>query len=80
MFLKLVMGREGGESESLPRTEEKRSSHEQNQAIHLEHTSEENLRAKKVMAEELITMGLSEEAIERILHMGIGPKGGNRRA
>jgi len=47
--------------------------------LEIEITSVKNLNAKKVMAQELEAMGLSKEAIEDLLHMGIKAKGARRK-
>ena len=44
-------------------------SHEGDRLAHLDHKAEKNLMAKKVMASELASMGLSQEAIDRLLHL-----------
>ena len=52
---------------------------EQNRMPEMEITSLKNLSAKKAMAQELEAMGLSNEAIERLLHMRIKAKGARRK-
>ncbi|HED00473.1 MAG TPA: hypothetical protein ENN18_08825 [Proteobacteria bacterium] len=48
--------------------------HEQHQLTDLEALSNRNLRAKKAMARELVDMGLSEEAVSRVLHLNGKPE------
>ncbi|MFH1930132.1 MAG: hypothetical protein ABIN18_00920 [Pseudomonadota bacterium] len=58
---------------------ESRPKQEQNRMPEIEITSVKNLNAKKAMAQELEALGLSNEAIERLLHMELNVKGARRK-
>lgn len=59
-------------TEPANNTEQKGPRHEQGQTGYFEAVSRNNLSAKKAMVMDLVEIGLSREAIERILHVKIG--------
>ena len=55
--------------ECTERTHEEACKHEKDRWTEFEDTAKKNLSAKKAMACELLQMGLSGRAIDRILHL-----------
>ena len=74
MSITPVKEQEGWRPEYSPSKDRESCQHEQHQLTDLEVMTNRNIRAKEAMARELVDMGLSEEAVSRVLHLKANPE------
>ena len=75
MTVDMMGEREKFELDNRKEVDKKIAGHEKNRASVFTEISKNNLGFKLSMAEELINMGLSKEAIKRVLHITIKAMG-----
>lgn len=80
MAVDLIKKGERPTADCTAEQEKSEPQHERDRMNDLEITPDKNLRAKKALAEELVSMGLSREAIERVLHVRLKATGIRRMA